>query len=214
LSKHFCEFRKMVGRAAAFFVALSCLMLAAGVASLAQEIVPPPDRDVTPPNVTPAPSGEGPLIRQPTPPRPPEPARWQRYFLPVTTDAATFKVKDGTVRVAGVAAVPRDAACEIADGGTWPCGRTALNALRMFLRGRAVECFFAIADMNGEIAAPCRVGRTDLGLWLLSQGWVGVGEGASDEYRAAARQARCANRGLWRTVEREESCPPRKDRSS
>jgi endonuclease YncB( thermonuclease family) len=197
----------MAGHAAALIVA--CVLLTAGIpSSIVVEVVPPPDRDVTPSNVTPAPAGEGPLIREPVPPPPPEPARWRRYFLPATTDAATFEVEDGIIRIAGVSAVPRDAACEIAGGGIWPCGRSALFALRMFLRGRAVECYFAIAEMKGEIAAPCRVGRTDLGLWLVSQGWAGAGDGASDEYREAARQARCANRGLWRTVEREDSCPP------
>ena len=48
---------------------------------------------MTPPGVTPGPAGDGPLIREPVPPPPPEPPRWRRFFLPVTTDAATFAVE-------------------------------------------------------------------------------------------------------------------------
>lgn len=172
------------------------------------EFVRPADRDVTPPGMTPGPQVDGPLIRQPVPPPPPDPPRWHRFFLPETLDAATLKVDKGTIHIAGITAVPKEAACEIAGDGTWPCGRTALYALRMFLRGRAVECYFAAGEMDGEITVPCRVGQTDLGLWLLSQGWVAVGDDASGEYRAAAHEARCTNRGLWRKTEREADCPP------
>ncbi len=79
--------------AALFLVALAVPL----VPSHADEVhypeeVPPPSRDVTPPGFTPAPITSGPLIREPLPPPPPEKPRWHRYFLPVTTDAATFVV--------------------------------------------------------------------------------------------------------------------------
>jgi len=162
------------------------------------EFVAPAARNVTPPGITPGPPSEGPLVREPVPPPPPEPPRWRRFFLPETTDAATFEVKSRTIQITGVSAPSPDEKCPSANGGDWPCGQTALYSLRMFLRGRAVECFFPPVDATTKVIAPCRVGQTDLGLWLLSQGWVRIGEYATDEYRATAHAARCAGLGLWR----------------
>ena len=185
------------------------LVLAAALA-LAEdaqpEFVPQADRDVTPPGVTPAPAGEGPLVRVPPPPRPPDPPRWRRFFLPETTDAATFKAGGKTIRISGVTPPPVDDTCLLSDGGQWPCGRTALHRLRMFLRGRAVECYFPNVEGAAEITAPCRVGTTDLAMWLLGQGWAELSELATDEYRQAAAAARCARRGIWRGAAASPSC--------
>ena len=174
----------------------------------AQEIVPPAARDVTPPGVTPGPSVDGPLLREAVPPPPPEPPRWRRYFLPPTTDAATFVI-DGklTIQVSGVTPPAVDDTCTFAGGEQWPCGRTALHALRMFLRGRAVECLFPYADSLTEVTAPCRVGGMDIGGWLLASGWAKPNELATGEYRETAAVARCSNLGLWQGAERPSDCP-------
>jgi len=191
--------------AAVLVLALSAPL--AHAASGKVEIVPPPDRDVTPPGVTPAPAGQGPLVRVPPPPKPPEPPSWHRFFLPATTDAATFKVGDETIHISGVAPPPVDQRCRSHDGGNWPCGHSALHNLRMFLHGRAVECYFPASEGVVEITAPCRVGDTDIAGWLLSQGWVRPDDLATDEYRRLAASARCARRGIWRGEAPPASCP-------
>lgn len=195
-----------VGTAALLMFLLTSAGSPVGAQEPSPEIVPPAMRDVTPPGITPGPSSEGPLVREPVPPPPPDPPRWRRFFLPKTTDAATFKVEGRTIRIAGVTVPTRDEVCRGAQGGEWPCGRTALYSLRMFLRGRAIECFYPHADTAVEITAPCRVGETDLGLWLLDQGWARPGQYATDEYKAASAAARCRGRGLWRGPEKAEGC--------
>lgn len=172
------------------------------------EEVPPPSRDVTPPGFTPAPITSGPLIREPLPPPPPEKPRWHRYFLPVTTDAATFVVSGRTIRLAGVDALPRGGVCKLGDGDNWPCGTSALFALRRFLAGRAIECYFLRSDKSDPLVAPCRIGKLDIGLWLLTQGWVKPEPSASDDYRKAADAAHCAGLGLWRAAgDNPQPCP-------
>lgn len=190
-------------RAQMIIIALSVIATAtvAGAQPPAPEIVAPPSRDVTPPGVTPGPAGEGPLLREPTPPRPPDPPRWRRFFLPKTSDAATLHVDEGTIHISGVTAPAADAVCRRSDGTTWPCGRAALHAFRMFIGGRAVECFLPPIEDAVDITAPCRIGRTDLGLWLTEQGWVTPDDLATDDYRKAAEDARCAKRGLWKWTE-------------
>lgn len=174
---------------------------AAGAQRSAPEIVAPASRDVTPPGVTPGPAGDGPLLREPTPPPPPEPPRWRKFFLPETSDASTLHVDDRTIRISGVTPPPADAICQRMDGSEWPCGRAALYAFRMFIGGRAVECYFPRVEDAVDITAPCRIGRTDLGLWLAQQGWVMPDDLATDDYRKASEEARCAQRGLWRWTE-------------
>jgi len=179
-------------------------MIAAGTVASAQTgpvVVAPATRDVTPPGVTPGPAGEGPLVRKPTPPPPPDPPRWRKFFLPKTSDASTLHVDKRTIRISGVDAPAADAICHRTDGSEWPCGRAALYAFRMFIGGRAVECYFPGIEDAVDITAPCRIGKTDLGLWLAQQGWVTPSDLATDDYRKAAEDARCAERGLWRWTE-------------
>jgi endonuclease YncB( thermonuclease family) len=209
-----------------------CLSLAfAPLPSVAQEdeIVPPPSRDVTPPGVTPAPAGSGPLVREYVPPPPvsepmpappvrepvaaspvreplSDPLRWHRFILPETTDAATFVVHGRSIRIAGVLPPPRSATCRNAADEDWPCGDVALEALRHFLLGRPVECSFLGADTSDPLIAPCRVGRTDLGSWLLRQGWAKAAGQASPQYRQAAYDARCADRGVWHGTDERAAC--------
>ena len=198
------------GRAQLIFMALS--LFAAATAAVAQqpalEIVAPPARDVTPPGVTPGPTTDGPLFREPTPPPPPPPPRWRKFFLPNTSDAATIHVEERTIRISGVTAPAADAVCRRKDGTTWPCGRAALFAFRMFIGGRAVECYFSGLEDAVDITAPCRIGRTDLGQWLAQQGWVMPGDLATDAYRKVSEEARCARRGLWQWTEQADAtCP-------
>ena len=171
-----------------------------------REIVPRASRDVTPPGATHLPASDTPLTREPVPPPPPDPARWRRFALPRTTDAATFKVDRLTIRVSGVSPPAADQTCRMANGEDWPCGQTALLSLRLFLGGRAVECYFPRPEGVEEIVAPCRVGKTDLGQWLLGEGWATPDSNATSAYRDAARQAECTGKGLWRHAARPSNC--------
>ncbi len=186
---------------------LVLVLILPALSANAEVVILPSVRNVTPPGMTPGPEGGGPLERVAPPPKPPPEPRWWRFFLPDTTDAATFKANDRTIRVAGVDPPPVDAACPLAGGGSWPCGRTALYALRRFLHGRAIECYFPDGGDVTDITAPCRVGPNDIGLWLLSEGWARPNDLATDEYRSAARAALCAGRGIWRGETPPADCP-------
>lgn len=172
------------------------------------ELVAPPVRNVTPPGILPGPEVDGPLYREPTPPPPPEPPRWRRFFLPVTTDSATFVTKDGLVIVLyGVAPLPVDLVCTRANGEDWPCGKTALFSLRRFLRGRAIECYLPPLDGIDRAVAPCRIGKIDIAHWLIRQGWALPDDETGADYDEAARDARCDRLGKWRGAEPDPACP-------
>jgi endonuclease YncB( thermonuclease family) len=177
-------------------------------AASANDTAPAAVRNVTPPNFTPGPTVSGPLEREPVPPPPPDPPRWHRFNLPMTSDSATFMAGDRVISVAGVTPPARTDTCPTAEGGRWPCGTMALWALRHFLLGRPVECFFGPADDAPQITAACRVGKTDVALWLLTNGWAKPADSASDAYHQAALSAECARRGLWRGQAMPANCPP------
>jgi endonuclease YncB( thermonuclease family) len=185
----------------------AALCLAALPAMAEDTLVQPPSRDVTPPEMTPGPKVDSPLPREPVPPAPPAAARWQRFFLPLTNDAATFVVEKKTIHIAGVEPPPVAATCPVEGSEPWPCGRLALTSLRMFLRGRAVECYFPPDGNVVDITAPCRVGTSDIGLWLLSEGWARPNDLATDQYRDATHGAVCAKRGIWREQKPDTDCP-------
>ncbi|MCB1488200.1 MAG: thermonuclease family protein [Bauldia sp.] len=203
--------RQAVAPALAAILALALFAAVPGRPSAAElEVVQPAVRNVTPPGILPGPKVDGPLYREPTPPPPPEPPRWRRFYLPKTTDGATFITKDHLViKVYGVTPPSVDETCRRADGEEWPCGKTALFSLRMFLHGRAVECFLPKLDGIDRAVAPCRVGSIDVGRWLLRQGWATPDENATDEYRTAAHEARCDRLGMWRGSEPAPDCPTR-----
>ncbi len=83
----------------------------------------------------------------------------------------------------------------------------------MFLHGRAVECFLPSLDGIDRAIAPCRIGQTDIGWWLLRQGWATPDDNATEEYRTAAHEAHCDRLGMWRGTAADPSCPVAKAES-
>ena len=166
----------------------------------AGEIVPPPDRDVTPPGVTPGPPFDGPLVRGPgrVRPLPPPPMRERRLGRVIATDAGTLAAGALTVTIAHVTAPPLDRSCTDAGGRRWPCGRVARAELRRLLRARAVVCSPPAGPPRRRFTASCRVGHIDIGLWLSQQGWARPTATAPPLYHEAAAAARRAGRGLAR----------------
>ncbi len=190
--------RRVIGPGLAAVLAAAIASLATGHAAAQDTVAPATVRNVTPPGVLPGPDVEGPLVREPVVLPDADPPEWHRFHLPATHDAATFEANGLVIRLAGVTPPDLDANCAPADGDRWPCGRVARHALRMFLRGRAIECYFPFSMALVTVEAPCRVGATDLALWLVAGGWATADEEAPDDYRDAAAQARCTGAGMWR----------------
>jgi endonuclease YncB( thermonuclease family) len=178
-----------------------------------QAVVPPPSdlvtstvrsvRNVTAPGMTPAPVVTGPLEREAVPKRPPPPPRWKK-FSPVTVhEAGLLDLGARKVRLAGIVAPAEGRLCRPPATGDataeMPCARLAMVALRSRIRAFGVECQVSTSDDTSDPAiAPCRIGKTDLALWMIEQGWAEAAPKAPDGYAAAEKAARCGQRGIWR----------------
>lgn len=156
-------------------------------------------RVVTPPGFTRPPVVSGPLERLParvTPKPPPGPPK-TRVLRPVLVEE-TGIVKAGEIEVVLPGVVPLAAGATCRDGSEreWPCGARALAAMRAFVGGRGVECVLPDGARSGRFRSACRIGATDLGTWLVRQGWATAGPDA-EPFLQAEEAARRDRRGQW-----------------
>ncbi|RWO44859.1 MAG: thermonuclease family protein [Mesorhizobium sp.] len=130
------------------------------------------------------------------PPKPKMPDDWNgtKLFQPVAPAAGLIEAKGYSVAVSGIDIVRQDETCS-EDGKTWPCGVRARTAFRAFLRGRAVVCTVPPEGGRDLIAAECRIGKQDVGQWLVDNGWARAARGGP--YIEAGDKARTAKKGIF-----------------
>jgi endonuclease YncB( thermonuclease family) len=126
---------------------------------------------------------------------PPPPTK--RYFHVVVKDAGTLQAGNHTIRLGDIEARGVDAKCTDAKGHDWPCGTRARFALMHFIRDRAVVCTLPPDGEGKSFSARCRVGNTDLSLWMVQQGWARYAPQAGPALVAAESQARANKVGIW-----------------
>ncbi|MER8573908.1 thermonuclease family protein [Mesorhizobium sp. M1338] len=130
------------------------------------------------------------------PPKPKMPDDWNgtKLFQPVAPAAGLIEAKGYSVAVSGIDIVSQDEICSD-DGKSWPCGVRARTAFRAFLRGRAVACIVPPEGGRDLIAAECRIGKQDVGQWLVENGWARAANGGP--YVEAGDKARTAKKGIF-----------------
>lgn len=130
------------------------------------------------------------------PPKPKMPDDWNgtKLFQPVASAAGLIEAKGYSVAVSGIDVVRQDETCSD-DGKSWPCGVRARTAFRAFLRGRAVACTVPPEGGRDLIAAECRIGKLDVGQWLVENGWARAAKGGP--YVEAGEKARTEKKGIF-----------------
>lgn len=173
----------------------------------AQGQVSPPSRSIDP-MTAPPPSDTGALQRiEPRaplsklslalPPKPKMPDEWKGtpLYQPVASAAGRIDAKGYSVAVSGIDIVAGDETCTDEAGKSWPCGLRARSAFRAFLGHRAVTCTVPPEGGRDLIAAECRVGKVDVGRWLVSTGWARASAGGP--YVEAGDKARSEKKGIF-----------------
>lgn len=163
--------------------------------------------------ITPGPISQEELPREAVPakpPKPPEPARWRTFRHVMVLEAGLIDLGRRSVELAGAEPAPRDRDCRLSEGApSLPCSQLALQAMRQRIRALGIQCEISVDETADPVVAPCRLGRTDLALWLIAQGWATARDGAPDGYGTAEKQARCARLGMWLETEPPGDCPAR-----
>lgn len=141
------------------------------------------------------------------PPQPKPDAEWKgtTLFRPLATGAGRIRAQGRTVTVAGIEPVAADETCTDS-GRQWPCGARATTAFRAFLRGRAVICDIPGEADNGDFTARCRLGKQDIGEWLVENGWARAP--ADGAYAQAAEKAQKGRKGIYGHAPDLSGLPP------
>ncbi|GAA4129082.1 thermonuclease family protein [Aminobacter aganoensis] len=164
-------------------------------------------RPVAPEDVVPPPVEQGGLVREAPraplselslalPPKPKMPGDWDgtTLFRPVASAAGLIEAKGFSVAISGVSAVDTSETCSF-EGKEWNCGVRARTAFRSFLRSRAVVCDVPPDAERGVIVARCRVGKQDVGEWLVANGWARAD--ADGPYAEAGQKAETEKKGIF-----------------
>lgn len=126
------------------------------------------------------------------PPKPVPPDKWKGTLLhrPVALASARFEAMGRTVALAGIDGVEPDETCSW-EGSPWPCGIRARTAFRTWLRGRSLSCAMPPEGDRHLVVVSCRLGKQDVGMWLVANGWARAAAGGPYEAEGtAAREKR------------------------
>jgi len=103
------------------------------------------------------------------------------------------------VRLFGVRPPEDQDRCAAANGQKLPCANAVLAAMQQRLAGHSIVACRVPSGQNGEPGAICLDEEgTDLGRYLVIQGYALADVGQSYDYLPAEGAARTAKRGLWR----------------
>jgi endonuclease YncB( thermonuclease family) len=146
-------------------------------------------------------------LSQAVPPKPKPNAEWQgaTLFRPVASAAGRISAQNRSVTIAGIDLVAAGETCTD-QGRQWPCGARATTAFRAFLRGRAVICDIPQEAGSGEFTVRCRLGKQDIGEWLVANGWARAD--ADGPYAQAAEKAQKNGKGIYGHAPDLSGLPP------
>jgi endonuclease YncB( thermonuclease family) len=111
-------------------------------------------------------------------------------------DGDTIEIRGAHIRLNGIDAPESKQTCE-ANGQTYACGQRATEGLIVFLGARPVQCSEKGRDRYQRIIATCQVDSTDVGAWMVENGWAVAYRKYSLEYVSAEDRARSAKLGIW-----------------
>ncbi|RWE43386.1 MAG: thermonuclease family protein [Mesorhizobium sp.] len=124
-------------------------------------------------------------------PKPSMPKDWREtpLYRPVATSSAGFESMGRKLFISGTQSVEADRICLFHESA-WPCGQRARAAFNNWMRGRALNCFVPPVVDRFPVAATCRLGKQDVGAWLVSNGWaLAMPSGIYGKAEATARTA-------------------------
>jgi endonuclease YncB( thermonuclease family) len=114
-------------------------------------------------------------------------------YRPVASAAGRIETMGYSITLADIEPLDADETCDF-EGTSWPCGARARSAFRAFLRGRAVTCDVPPKPDGAVTPTTCRLGKQDVGAWLVANGWARATAGP---YADASENARSAGKGIF-----------------
>lgn len=113
-------------------------------------------------------------------------------------DGDTLEIAEQRVRLWGVDAPEARQPCR-QGGRPYRCGQVAANALSDYVGQRTVSCRpVGRPDRYRRIVARCSVAGSDLGAWMVRQGWaLDYSRYSGRAYEVDQDHAQSGRKGLW-----------------
>jgi endonuclease YncB( thermonuclease family) len=116
---------------------------------------------------------------------------------PRIVDGDTLVIDGTRIRLHGIDAPEAKQTCQ-RDGVGWLCGQEASKALRGYVGDTDLRCERLDTDRYGRMVAKCFMpDGTDIGEWMVSNGWALAYRRYSKDYVDEEAEAEAAERGLW-----------------
>jgi endonuclease YncB( thermonuclease family) len=115
-------------------------------------------------------------------------------FQPIVENAGTLIAEGRIITLQGVLPVEFTRICLSASGNEWPCGKKARTEFRALVRGRAISCLLP-DQQKTAIETECRIGKENLGEWLVEHGWAEAKPGSDLE--SLGKAAKLMGRGIY-----------------
>lgn len=121
----------------------------------------------------------------------------RRFFHVLVKDGDTLQTRRHVIRLGDIRVRGAHAKCTNAAGKEWPCGNRARAALALLIRDRSVICTLPAGGERRKFTSRCHIGRIDLSVWMVRQGWARPGPNAGTALINAEKAAKTERKGIW-----------------
>lgn len=118
----------------------------------------------------------------------------------VVVDGDSLRINGNDIRLYGIDAPEHEQSCKLANGKSYRCGRQSKRFLRQLIAGKPVKCRQIDIDRYDREIAICTVGKIELNLAMVKNGWAVAYLNHSLTYAKAEAAARKAQLGIWRGI--------------
>lgn len=112
-------------------------------------------------------------------------------------DGDTIILQEKRIRLQGLDAPELTQNCW-ENGESWACGARAAKELNKRISGRSIRCSEESIDRYGRVVGVCLVDDTDLGAWMVVEGWALAYRRFSKDYVEEEAIAAKQKKGIWR----------------
>ncbi|MGO6982528.1 thermonuclease family protein [Rhizobium leguminosarum] len=115
-------------------------------------------------------------------------------------DGDTIVLNEVTIRLNGIDAPEAGQTCASAQGGDWPCGKTAIAAMERMVTSGNVVCDNRGTEIYGRQLGVCRVGDREINAEMVASGNAWAFRKYSTDYIAVEDKAHAAHLGIWQAA--------------
>lgn len=113
-------------------------------------------------------------------------------------DGDTLSIGPAVIRLSGIDAPERAQRCNLPNGNTWACGRSAARFMTDLISAGDLDCIPGSRGPYGRLISSCTVDGRDISSAMVEAGLAWAFVRYSDEFVDQENLARAAGRGVFR----------------